>query len=139
MEKHYTLLDHTADLRIRVTGMDIRDLFKNAALALFDLIAEPQALESRSETVISVSGADQADLMVNFLREMLYLWTGDEQLVQAVDILQISDTAVHARVSTDRYQPDRHRIRNEIKAVTYHQVDVRRTGQVWQTTLVFDV
>ena len=73
------------------------------------------------------------------MREMLYLWTGDEQLVQAVDILQISDTAVHARVSTDYYQPDRHRIRNEIKAVTYHQVDVRRTGQVWQATLVFDV
>ena len=38
MKKHYTLLDHTADLRIRVSGNDPADLFKNAGLALFDLI-----------------------------------------------------------------------------------------------------
>ena len=38
MQSYYTLLDHTADLRIRVSGTDPAELFKNAGLAVFDLI-----------------------------------------------------------------------------------------------------
>jgi len=139
MNIHYTLLDHTADLRIRVTGTDLADLFKNAGLALFDLIFKPETLTTDKIIEVQVNGDDPADLMVNYLRELLYLWTGKEKLVKMVDIVHISDTAVSARVSTDRYQPERHEILHEIKAVTYHQIDVSRTADGWQATMVFDV
>ena len=88
---------------------------------------------------MAVTGDDPADLMVNYLRELLYLWTGNEKLVKLIDIVDISDTAVSARVSTDRYQPERHEILHEIKAVTYHQIEVSRTADGWQATVVFDV
>ncbi len=139
MNIHYTLLDHTADLRIRVSGNDPADLFKNAGLALFDLITKPDRLEPREVIEVAVTGDDPADLMVNYLRELLYLWTGNEKLVKLIDIVDISDTAVSARVSTDRYQPEHHEILHEIKAVTYHQIDVSRTMEGWQATVVFDV
>ena len=139
MKKPYTLLDHTADLRIRVSGTDPADLFKNAGLALFDLITEPGRLEPREMIEVVVSGDDPADLMINFLRELLYLWTGNEKLVKLIDIVNISDTAVSARVSTDRYQPEHHEIHHEIKAVTYHQIEVSRTGDGWQAMVVFDI
>jgi SHS2 domain-containing protein len=139
MNIHYTLLDHTADLRIHVAGADVADLYKNAGLALFDLIHRSDSLESREVTEIHISGDDPADLMVNYLRELLFLWTGNEKLVTMIDILQISDTAVSARVSTDRYQPQHHAIRHEIKAVTYHQIEVSQTRDGWQAKVVFDV
>lgn len=139
MQSDYTLLDHTADLRVRIVGSDLADLFKNAGLALFDLITPPEGLEPRRLIEIDVNGADRADLMVNFLRELLYLWTGNELLVSMIEIKQISDTAARAQVSADRYQPGRNRIRHEIKAVTYHQIDVSRTKTGWQATVVFDV
>jgi len=139
MNKPYTLLDHTADLRIRVSGTDPADLYKNAGLALFDLINRSDRLDSREVIEIDVSGDDLADLMVNYLRELLYLWTGNEKLVKMIDILQISDTAVSARVITDRYQPQHHAILHDIKAVTYHQIEVSRTADGWQATVVFDV
>lgn len=137
--EHYQLLDHTADLRIRVTGADPADLFKNAGLALFDVIARTGRLEPQAVIEVNVNGADRADLMVNFLRELLYLWTGKQQWVNTIDILKISETTVFARVSTVFRQPDRHRIRHEIKAVTYHQIDVSQTNAGWLTTVVFDV
>ena len=56
-----------------------------------------------------------------------------------IDIVDISDTAVSARVSTDRYQPEHHEILHEIKAVTYHQIEVSRTAEGWQAKVVFDV
>jgi SHS2 domain-containing protein len=139
MQSYYTLLDHTADLRIRVSGTEPADLFRNAGLALFDLIAKPDRLERREVIEMAVTGDDPADLMVNYLRELLYLWTGKEKLVKMIEIVHISDTAVSARVSTDRYQPERHEILQEIKAVTYHQINVSRTAKGWQAMVVFDV
>lgn len=139
MEKYYTLLDHTADLRIRIIGTDAADLFKNAGLALFDLVTETDHLGSCEVAAVHVTGDNPADLMVNYLRELLYLWTGKQKLVKLIDIVHISDTAVTARVSTDRYQPERHEILNEIKAVTYHQIDVSHTTKGWEATVVFDI
>jgi len=139
MDKPYTLLDHTADLRIRVTGSDMADLFQNAGLALFDLINRADRLGSSEAIEVAVTGEDPADLLVNFLRELLFLWTGNEKLVKMIDVLHISDTAISARVSTDRYRPERHEILHEIKAVTYHQIDVGHKTDGWEATVVFDV
>jgi SHS2 domain-containing protein len=139
MQSYYTLLNHTADLRIRVSGTDPADLFENAGLALFDLITKPDRLRPREEIEVAVTGDDPADLMVNYLRELLYLWTGKEQLVKTIDIAQISATTVSARVSMERYQPERHEIIHEIKAITYHQIEVSRTAEGWQAMVVFDV
>lgn len=140
MTKPYTLLDHTADLRIRVTGTDPADLFANAGMALFDLIAEAkQPAPSPEEIDLDIAGEDRADLLVNYLRELLYLWTGNGKLVTMIHILHVSDTAVSARVTTDRYEPRRHTILHEIKAVTYHRIDVSRTPDGWQATVLFDI
>ncbi len=139
MPSHYTLLDHTADLKIRVTGDDPADLFKNAGLALFELIVKPDRLQPQEVVALDVTGDDPADLMVNFLRELLYLWTGTEKLIATITILHISNTAVSARVAIHPYVPQRHEILHEIKAVTYHQIDVSRTPDGWQATVVFDI
>jgi SHS2 domain-containing protein len=139
MQRFYTILDHTADMRIRVSGTDQADLFKKAGLALFDLITKPERLKPREIIEVAVTGDDPADLMVNYLRELLYLWTGNEKLVKRIEIVHISNTAVSARVSTDHYQPDRHEILHEIKAVTYHQIDVSHATDDWEATVLFDV
>jgi SHS2 domain-containing protein len=139
MSKAYILLDHTADLRVRVSGTDPADLFKNAGLAMFDLITRPDRLKPREVIEVAVTGDDPADLMVNYLRELLFLWTGEEQLIKSIEIVNISGTAVSARVSTDCYQPERHEILHEIKAVTYHQIDVSHTTDGWEAKVVFDV
>ena len=139
MNTPYTLLDHTADLRIRVTGSDMADLFANAGMALADLICDPQTLTAQDPTILHASGDDPADLLVNFLRELLFQFSGDERLIKAIQILDISDTALTARLATDRYTQARHTLRHEIKAVTYHQVAVEATGDGWQATVVFDI
>jgi len=139
MKPTYQLLDHTADLRIRVTGRDPADLFKNAGLALFDLICDANTLTAAETNRIEVYGDDPADLVVNYLRELLYLWTGHEKLVKMVQILGISDTHVSASVTVDRYRPRRHTILNEIKAVTYHQIEVTPSPSGWRATIVFDI
>jgi SHS2 domain-containing protein len=135
----YTLLDHTADLRIRVVGVDLADLFTKAGLALFDLIVESPATGCTDETEVHVGGQDAADLLVNFLRELLYLWTGHEKVATLVQVTHITATSVRARVTTCDFAPQRQQVVHEIKAVTYHQIDVSRTATGWQATVIFDI
>ena len=139
MKPTYTLLDHTADLRIRVSGADPDELFANAGLALFDLIAGSYPRRTERWISCAVSGQDQADLLVNFLRELLYLWTGKEKLVTMIQIEALTETDLTARIGVTAFHPDIHAIHHEIKAVTYHQIEVVPSEEGWQATFVVDI
>jgi SHS2 domain-containing protein len=135
----YSLIDHTADLGIRVFGSDLKTLFENTAYSMFDLITDTKILEGGKEFDIQVSGFDLPDLMFNWLRELLYVFSGNEMMVKKTDIGFISENSISARVIYDVYDPLRHEIKNEIKAVTYHQLKVEEKPDGWETMIIFDV
>ena len=139
MRKKYRLLDHTADVGIHVLGTDSKDLFTNAAHALFDLITDIDMLNGMAENNIRITGEDWPDLMVNWLRELLYLWSGKEVLVKKVHMLSLTENELSANVMTDPYDPDRHAVKTEIKAVTYHQIQVGSGPSGWEAKIIFDV
>lgn len=136
---NYTLIDHTADYGIEVFGKDIKSLFENAGLALFDLISDTELLEAKNEFRIQVSGSDFPDLMVNWLREILYFWTGMEMLGKDIELTEITEFNLTALVRLDNFDQERHFINHEIKAVTYHKIDVRSIPDGWKATVIFDV
>jgi SHS2 domain-containing protein len=139
MNCKYSVIDHTADFGIHVYGSDSKELFANAAWALFDLITEMDRLTGLESFQIEVSGDDWSDLMVNWLREVLYLWNGKELLLKKVRILSLSETELSATVECDPFNPDCHIIKTEIKAVTYHQIRVNRSASGWEAMIIFDV
>jgi len=139
MRKKYNLIDHTSDFGIHVYGLDSKELFANAAWALFDVITEIDQLAGLDSCQIEVSGDDWSDLMVNWLREVLYLWNGKELLVKKVRILSLSETDLTATLECDPFNPDRHVIKTEIKAVTYHQIQVNRSPSGWEARIIFDI
>jgi SHS2 domain-containing protein len=139
MNTPYKIINHTADFGIHVFGSNPKDLFTNAALALFDVITDPTFLTDLKIHQIGISADDWPDLMVNWLRELLYLWTVKEMLVKHVDILSISEFKLTARVFFEHYDQNRHVINREIKAVTYHQIQVQVEPSGWESKVIFDV
>jgi SHS2 domain-containing protein len=139
MIKKYKLIDHTADFGIHVFGADPKELFANAAFATFDMLTEIDSLKSLEAATIRVTGDDWPDLMVNWLRELLYFWNGKELLVKKVKILALSENKLSANVELDPFDPDRHEIKIEIKAVTYHQIQVSSGPEGWEARVIFDV
>jgi len=135
----YRLLDHTADFGLEIHGDDPPALFVQAARALFDLIAGSDYTGGVHRRQIEIAGADWPDLLVNWLRELLYMWSGERQLLCDVTIESIGATHVRATVDSVDFIPLRHEIRNEIKAVTYHQVDVAPRGTGWMARVYLDV
>jgi len=135
----YRLTDHTADFGIHVFGDDLKDLFENAAMSLYDMITELERVTGLNTQEIRVTGEDRPDLMVNWLRELLFLWTGKEQLVKTVKIISLSEYELTAEVKTEPYLPEHHIIKHEIKAVTYHQIQVYKGDKGWESEIIFDV
>ena len=132
-------MDHTADIGIQVFGADPKELFENAAWGMFDLIADIDTVRGKIHQAVDIEGDDWPDLMVNWLRELLYLWTGREMLIKSADIQSISEYKLSATVIVDPYDPERHVIKEEIKAVTYHQIDVHKGSTSWKSKIIFDV
>jgi protein archease len=138
-KKQYQLIDHTADFGIRVFGSDPQELFSNAAWALFDVLTETEVLSGNDSRKVTVFGDDWPDLMVNWLREVLYWWNGKKRLVKSVEILSLSEKKLFAKIFFDAYTPDRHTIKSEIKAVTYHQIYVKSGPSGWEAGVIFDI
>lgn len=135
----YRLLDHTADLGFEIFGRDLPELFANACLALFDTITDLSAVNGNTVQRISVSGMDMPDLMINWLRALLSLYTVDGVLVKSAEIMDISETRLTAKLTSDTYSSDHHTLKTDIKAVTYHNVAVYRQDNHWTARVIVDV
>ncbi len=135
----YRIIDHTADTGIAVSAADGRSLFENAALALFDLLTDLDRVVGTETLNLTVAGQDWPDLMVNWLRELLYLWVGREFLVKAVRVHGLDEYRLSATLAVERFDPERHVIKTEIKAVTYHQLAVASGPGGWRAQIIFDI
>lgn len=135
----YTLIDHTADLGIKVKGKDLKDLFQNSGYALTHLLTDCEASKRLNPKKISIKGNDLEDLMVRWLGEILYLFDGEEQVVSFIKINSISEGSLHALLKTTPFDPLIHKYLREIKAVTYHQIEVIERDKIWEANIIFDL
>jgi len=138
-EKKYRLTTRQSELAVKVTGGSQADLFANSAFALFDVISDMEKIEIKERMPLEVEGADRDDLLVNWMRELLYLYQGSGYLLKEFVIREVKDTSVKAEVCGEKVDPDRHEIKQEIAAVAYHQSRMTKTGNQWTAQLIFEV
>ena len=138
---NYTFFDHTADIGVEVTGRTRKELFVNAAAALFDVMIESKTGEksAKQHKKITIEGADAADLLINFLRELLYLFNGENFITVRCEIIQFANKELQARLTGESFNSKKHLIKTEIKAVTYSGLTVERVKAGWRARVIFDV
>jgi len=137
--KAYKLIEHTADISIRVKASNLKSLFKNAALAMFDIIARKQKSKpAKKETLkISQEAEGREELFINWLNELLFLSATKRSIFTDFKIDKLSDDSIEAvAVSEDI---SNYKVKTEIKAATYHELQLKKTGSVWQAKVVLDV
>ncbi len=138
-EKKYRLTTRQSELAVKVTGSSQADLFANSAFALFDVMLDVSKIEIKERLPLEVEGTDRDDLLVNWMRELLYLYQGSGYLLKEFAIREVKDTVVKAEVGGEKIDPDRHEIKQEIAAVAYNQSRMTKTGNQWTAQLIFEV
>ncbi|MFL6352916.1 MAG: archease [Bryobacteraceae bacterium] len=135
----FELLDHPADIGIRAHGASIEELFANCAQALVYIILEPTAIQSAQQVSITVDGGDYESLLVNWLNEVLYYVDGKRIALWTFDISELSDAHIECIAAGEARDAQRHPPKLVVKAVTYHQLKVQRTGNGWIAEVYVDV
>jgi SHS2 domain-containing protein len=137
--RKYHIFDHTADLGVDIYGKTLQELYANAAFAIFDIITDLHRVKTLESREITIEGAGREDLLINYLREILYLFNGERLLLKECVVTEVDRQSLKGIVSGERFNPQKHSINTEIKAVTYHQTSIRQTPKGWRGRVIFDV
>ncbi|MFC1808308.1 archease [Candidatus Omnitrophota bacterium] len=137
--KNYELLDHTADLGIRVWGKDMRELFINAAEAMYDLITDIRTVVPVASSDIIVEANDRDELLKVWLSELLYYFHTKGMVFSRFDISILDDKHITSLAKGEPIDYDRHILKHEIKAVTFHELKIQKEKERLITDIIFDV
>jgi len=133
--KKFEILEHKADLKIRVFGRDLKELFLNAMVGMF----EEAGYESEGEEIkreIKISSLDLPSLLVDFLSEVLYLCEVNREVYHKVLFKNLTEKELKGILIGKPLK----RMGVHIKAVTYHDLDIhQKEDKTWQATILFDI
>jgi len=141
----FTVFDHTADVGLEVRAESLADLLATAARAVFDQMLEdwPAAAEIQEEVLARPAAGPEGDLgelLVVWLQELLYRFETRRLVPLSFDFAAAGPREARARVGFGRFDPARHRARLEVKAVTYHELDVHpEPDGSWSARFILDV
>ena len=136
----YRIIDHTADVGLELEAATLSGLFTAAAEGLMHLICPHCQIKPAQSHPLQVCGENLEELLVNWLSELNYLCQVQRFLTARVRISEIQDRFLQAEVTGERSDPLRHTVRSEIKAVTYHRIEVHQeAADKWRGRIYFDI
>lgn len=131
----YSFKEHTADIKIEVTGKTQGEIFEQATLALADYLNAGKKVSSSKGKIIQVSGEDLNSLLYNYLDELLYLLDA-ENFIASKAIITMRGNNLQAELFGDNSK--KYKLQH-VKAATYSEMDIKNSASHWKAIFVLDV
>lgn len=135
----YGILDHTGDAGVEFRSETLESLFETAGAVLFDMICGVERIEPSEKCIITIDGSDYESLMFNFLAELIYQFDALKRVFARFWVLEISETCLTIEGGFENYSREKHGFRFAIKAVTMHQLTVKREEKGYYAKIIFDL
>lgn len=137
--KKYDIIEHTADVAIKAYGKNLSDAFENAAKGMFDIITNNSEIESTGQYTIELEAPDLEQLLVDWLSELLFLNASQNLVFSFFKVnLDEKNKKLSANVFGEKYNISKHKMGVEIKAVTYHMLEVKNKSP-YHVQVLFDI
>ena len=137
--KPYHQIEHTGDIGIKIFGADLRQLFENAGFALFDLMTKISKVQPTQTRKIEIRAGDREELLVNWLSELNYIFQTEYWMACRFEITHLTGNSLTAIVTGEPLDPQRHPIKLEIKAVTFHHLQIEQNPVGFTGQVIFDI
>ncbi len=137
----YEVFEHTADIGLRIRAASLDELFRDAAIGLFALIVNNlNDVAPREEATFNITcrEGEYDYLLFDWLNELLYNFDSRQLLFSSFET-QTSPTGLQARAGGEAFDPARHRLEHEVKAITYHGLKVARNSEGWLAEVILDI
>jgi len=138
----YNIVPHTGDLRLKVESDSLSGLFQVALTGMAEILKKDYKMMLNKHPFvreISISAQDETALLIDFLSEVLTRSYIDKAVFFKSDFLVLEQTRLMAYITGVKLNEE-DKFDEDIKAVTYHEADIRRSdkGQ-YETMIVFDI
>lgn len=139
----YEFLEHTADVQFRATGETLEELFASSGEALIASMLDLDAIREEEKRELEASGGDLEELLFNWLDEVIFLVSAEVYVAHKFEVEKVErrngEYSVRGTASGEQADPERHRFETEVKAVSYHGMEVEETDAGWEATVILDV
>lgn len=135
-QEKYQIISHTADLQLKFFGNSFKELFENAVYGMFDAIKPHYLSKDLQEFTVEIKASNRELLLVDFLSEALYLSDAHSVAFKKAQIKQLTENDIKATLqgsSISGFDVV------EIKAVTYHNLEIVQHNNEWSAQVVFDI
>ena len=131
----------TADAAFEVEGSTLEELFRDAAVATFEVMVDTKSVRTEITRDIELRNETVDGLLFDWLSELVYLKDADSLLFNKFDIsIRKNNTyELRATVSGDNIDQEKQSLRSDVKAVTYHMFEVKKTGRNWIARVILDI
>ena len=135
----FTFIEHTADLGIRATAGNLPDLFVQAAKGMYAILGRLKPGPDRVDKVLELEAPDAESLLHDWLAELLWEVEGNGHLFEVFEFTRFCERGLAARCHGSVFDAAGSERSTEIKAVTYHDLRIRKCGEMYEGTVIFDI
>jgi SHS2 domain-containing protein len=135
----FEVLDISGDIGLRACGSSIDEAFVNAGIGMFSLITDVTKIQLTSEVFLDITGDSTESLLVNYLNELIFQFDAYGFTGGKIEILEMSDNFVKAKVVGESFDSSKHSRGLLIKAATYHNLKIEKADGIFIIDVIFDI
>lgn len=138
--KQFDILDHPADIGLVAYGKTQGELLTNAILGITSIIIDLNSISPKEKRKLTITGNDFESLFTKILDEIIFLFDSEGLLVKNCIVEMLRATSLQMELQGEKFNKAKHQIKLYLKAVTYHQLEIKKNKNgIWEARVYFDV
>ena len=142
----FEFFDVTADVGYRAYGNNLENAFENAAIAMFEVITDTTTVKPLIKKQIRLEAEDEYAILYDWLSELLFLHDSEYLVFSKFDVKINSTTEgdieryfLEGSAFGEEFDPSKHERRSEVKAVTYHMMNIKNENLKIILQVILDI
>lgn len=131
----------TADIAVESRGDTLEELFRASAMATFEAMVDTKGVEPRIKKELHLENSEIDKLLFDWLAEIIYLKDSEYMVFTKFDIKieENSNYLLNAKIFGEEIDQSKHKLRCDVKAITYHLFDVSKKEGKWISRFILDI
>ena len=140
MSSEHKFIEHTADIAFDVSADSLEDLFLESARAWRICVVGDISGKALSNVRLEITAGSTEELLVNFLNELNFFLLTQKWLAVIFNDFILDKTNYSLSSTVSGFQIDKSiEMKEEIKSVTYHLMEIVKVDNNYSTRVVFDI
>ncbi len=136
---NYEVIDIFGDAGIKAYGSDCAEAWGNVGIGMYSLITDLEQIGERKTLEIDISSDSLESLLVKYLNELIFQFDTYNFIGKRIEVTEFSAAFIRAKVYGEEFDPRKHEQRLLLKAATYHNIRVDKSGGRCEVEVIFDI